>query len=183
MELLFTMVVPLTIAGVAAYGLGRGVDVYDALVQGAGGGLEVLARIFPALVGLMTAVSMLRASGALELAAGALAPVLDRGVFLADLVVKILYKDLAAGDLHRRGREVQAQAVQILFLYRKPPLRLPGAIRHEGEPLRRVDHGHGVDPAFQLMVNALIGGKMLRQSVGQEPGRFAEADLPFLVFA
>ena len=33
MELLFTMVVPLTIAGVALYGLGRGVDVYDALVS------------------------------------------------------------------------------------------------------------------------------------------------------
>lgn len=78
MELLFTMVVPLTIAGVAMYGLGRGVDVYDALVQGAGGGLEVMLRIFPALVGLMTAVAMLRASGALELAAEVLAPLLDR---------------------------------------------------------------------------------------------------------
>lgn len=35
MELLFTMIVPLTLAGVAMYGLGRGVDVYDALAQGA----------------------------------------------------------------------------------------------------------------------------------------------------
>ena len=78
MSLLFTMIVPLTICGVALYGAARRVDVYGALAQGAGSGLETLVRIVPALVGLMTAVYMLRASGALELAAGALAPLIDR---------------------------------------------------------------------------------------------------------
>ena len=68
MELLFTMVVPLTISGVALYGVGRQVDVYSALIHGAEEGLETLLRIVPALVGLLTAVSMLRASGALDLA-------------------------------------------------------------------------------------------------------------------
>lgn len=38
LELLFTMVVPLTIAGVALYGAVKRVDVYDALVTGAGRG-------------------------------------------------------------------------------------------------------------------------------------------------
>lgn len=70
MELFFTMLVPLIIAAVALYGMARRVDVYDALVQGAGEGLGVLLRIVPPLVGLLTAVYMLRASGALELAAG-----------------------------------------------------------------------------------------------------------------
>lgn len=69
MELFFTMLVPLIIAAVALYGMARRVDVYDALVQGAGEGLGVLLRIVPPLVGLLTAVYMLRASGALELAA------------------------------------------------------------------------------------------------------------------
>ena len=68
-ELIFTMVVPLTLCGVALYGTARRVDVYGALVQGAGSGLETLVRIVPSLVGLMTAVYMLRASGALDLAA------------------------------------------------------------------------------------------------------------------
>ena len=70
------MIVPLILAGVALYGCFRRVDVYTALVQGAGDGLEVLMRILPSLVGLLTAVYMLRASGVLELASGALAPVL-----------------------------------------------------------------------------------------------------------
>lgn len=95
MEMLFTMVVPLTIAGVAMYGLGRGVDVYDALVQGAGGGLEVMLRIFPALVGLMTAVAMLRASGALELAAEVLAPLLDRVGLPAQLLPLMLVRPIS----------------------------------------------------------------------------------------
>ena len=106
MELLFTMVVPLTIAGVAMYGLGRGVDVYDALVQGAGGGLEVMLRIFPALVGLMTAVAMLRASGALELAAEVLAPLLDRVGLPAQLLPLMLVRPFSGSAALGVGAEL-----------------------------------------------------------------------------
>ena len=67
MELFFTMLLPGIIAVVALWGLWRRVDVYDALVQGAGDGLGVLIKIVPALIGLMTAVYMLRASGTLEI--------------------------------------------------------------------------------------------------------------------
>ena len=74
MNLFFQMLVPLILAGVALYAAGRRVDVYAALCTGAASGLETLVRIVPALVGLMTAVYMLRASGALELLAGALGP-------------------------------------------------------------------------------------------------------------
>jgi spore maturation protein B len=74
--LLFTLLVPILIAFVAVYGLCHRVDVYDALLVGAKEGLQILLRIFPALVGLLTAVYMLRASGALELAAQGLAPFL-----------------------------------------------------------------------------------------------------------
>ncbi|MCI8477596.1 MAG: spore maturation protein [Oscillospiraceae bacterium] len=76
MELAFTMLVPVLITAVALCGAARQVDVYDALVCGAGDGLGVLLKIIPPLIGLLTAVAMLRASGALELAAQALAPVL-----------------------------------------------------------------------------------------------------------
>ena len=78
MDLFFTMLVPLIIAVTAVYGMYRRVDVYDALITGAGEGLGVLIKIVPALIGLLTAVYMLRASGALDLAARALSPVLTR---------------------------------------------------------------------------------------------------------
>jgi len=78
MDLFFTMLLPCVIAGVALWGAARRVDVYDALVHGAGDGLGVLIKIVPPLIGLLTAVYMLRASGALELLGDLLAPVLTR---------------------------------------------------------------------------------------------------------
>lgn len=78
MELLIEMSIPLIIAGIALYGIWKRVDVYDALIHGAGDGLGVLLRIVPALIALLTAVYMLRASGLLELAARWLGPVLCR---------------------------------------------------------------------------------------------------------
>ena len=73
---LSSLVVPILLAAVAAFGLGRRVDIYGALTPGAEEGLTVLLRIVPALVGLLTAVSMFRASGAMEWLSGLLAPVL-----------------------------------------------------------------------------------------------------------
>lgn len=68
-------IVPLLLAGTALFALGKRVDVYAALTRGAGEGLSVLLRILPALVGLLTAVSMFRASGAMEWLTGVFAPV------------------------------------------------------------------------------------------------------------
>lgn len=72
-----SLVIPLLLAGVAVYGMGRRVDVYGALTHGAEEGLTVLLKVLPALVGLLTAVSMFRASGALEWLTGLCAPVLE----------------------------------------------------------------------------------------------------------
>ena len=74
---LSSLVIPVLLAAVAVYGMGKRVDVYSALTHGAEEGLTVLLRIIPALVGLLTAVSMLRASGALDWFSGLCAPLLD----------------------------------------------------------------------------------------------------------
>ena len=74
---LSALVIPLLLAGTALYGLWRKVDIYHALAKGAENGLTVLVRILPTLVCLLTAVSMLRASGALEWLTGLCAPLLN----------------------------------------------------------------------------------------------------------
>lgn len=78
MTLLFQMLVPLIMAGVALWAMGKRVDVYSALVQGAGDGLGVMVKIVSAMIGLMTAVYMLRASGLLEALGTLLAPFLTK---------------------------------------------------------------------------------------------------------
>lgn len=77
MELLFTMLVPAIMLLVAVWGLWKRVDLWTALTEGAAEGLKVSVRIVPALIALLTAVYMLRASGALELLGQALEPVLS----------------------------------------------------------------------------------------------------------
>ncbi len=63
------LIIPLILGGTALYAAARRVDVYAALTDGARDGVQVLLRIFPSLVALLTGVSMLRASGALDLLA------------------------------------------------------------------------------------------------------------------
>ena len=99
-------VIPCLLAGVALYALTRRVDVYAALTQGAGEGLTVVAKILPALVGLLTAVYMLRASGALDLAAQALAPLLDRVGVPAELLPLMLVRPISGSAALGVGAEL-----------------------------------------------------------------------------
>ena len=75
---LSSLVIPVLLAGVAVCGLGHRADVYGALTHGAEEGVTVLLRVIPALVGLLTAVSMFRASGAMDALSGLCAPMLER---------------------------------------------------------------------------------------------------------
>ena len=100
------MIVPITICGVALYGAFHRVDVYSSLVQGAGEGLSTLVRIVPSLVGLMTAVYMLRASGALELAALALAPLLERVGLDPELLPLMLVRPISGSAALGVGAEL-----------------------------------------------------------------------------
>ena len=68
------LLVPLLILFLSCYALFRRVDVFGALLHGGKDGLLTIARIVPALVALLTAISMLRASGALDAAAALLTP-------------------------------------------------------------------------------------------------------------
>lgn len=70
------LIVPALLCAVGVYGARRRVDVYGALTRGAEEGLSVLLRVLPSLVGLLTAVYMFRASGAMDFLARLLAPLL-----------------------------------------------------------------------------------------------------------
>ncbi|MBE7040351.1 MAG: spore maturation protein [Ruminococcaceae bacterium] len=67
-------VMPIIFLLVIGYALIKKIDIFDAFLVGAKEGLKSLFSILPALVGLMTAISLFRASGALEFLTLALAP-------------------------------------------------------------------------------------------------------------
>lgn len=108
MDLVLTMLMPAIIAVVAVCGMAKRVDVYDALVAGAGEGLGVLIRIVPPMVGLLTAVYMLRASGALEMAAQALGPLLVRLGIPPETVALLLVRPVSGNAALGVGAELIA---------------------------------------------------------------------------
>lgn len=67
--------VPLILFASCALALRKRENAYDLMLQGANDGLRLLCSILPTLILLLTAVYMLRSSGAVELLSSILAPV------------------------------------------------------------------------------------------------------------
>ena len=84
--------IPLLLFYMISYGMATKTDSYGAFVEGAKDGFKVTFGILPTLIGLMTAVGMLRASGFLELLAGWLAPIAEVLLFPAELVPLVVVK-------------------------------------------------------------------------------------------
>lgn len=61
-----SLMIPLVLLGILTYGITEGLPVYDTFIRGAKKGLSTVLKIMPTLVGLMTAVGILRASGFLD---------------------------------------------------------------------------------------------------------------------
>ena len=69
------LLIPAILALTACVALWRRENVYEALTDGAAQGLRLLVTIVPSLIVLLTAISMLRASGALDRLAQLLSPI------------------------------------------------------------------------------------------------------------
>lgn len=103
---LTSLVIPLLLAGTASFALGKKVDVYAALTKGAEEGLGVLLRIIPALVGLLTAVAMFRASGAMEYLSQLFAPLLVRLGIPPEVTPLMLIRPLSGSGALAVGSEL-----------------------------------------------------------------------------
>ena len=68
--------IPAIFAFVLLYGLYRKVDVYDVFLEGARQGVQMSVRILPYVVAIFAALGIFRDSGAMDLIARALSPIL-----------------------------------------------------------------------------------------------------------
>ena len=106
-------IVPAAICGILLYGLFRGVDLYDALICGMKEGLRVCAGIFPAVLTMLVAVTMLRASGAIDLLSAFLAPVLQWVGMPPECLPLALLRPFSGSGALSVGSEIMASAGQI----------------------------------------------------------------------
>lgn len=88
-------VVPIMIASIVGYGLLKRQPIFDYFIDGAKDGIETSIRILPALVGLITSISMLRASGTLDIICHFLSPVLSAIHFPEELVPLALMRPIS----------------------------------------------------------------------------------------
>ena len=75
-------IVPFLLLAAALWSLKRKENTYDLLLSGGREGLQLAVSLLPTLVFLLTAVHMLRASGAMALLSAPLAPLFPFSVFL-----------------------------------------------------------------------------------------------------
>lgn len=88
-------VVPISIALIIIFGLCRRVPLFEAFTEGAKDGILSTFAIAPSLIGLITAVSMLRASGFFELLTELLSPVTSALGFPSEILPLALMRPVS----------------------------------------------------------------------------------------
>lgn len=95
--------IPLVIFYIVGFGFLMKRNIYEDFVEGAASGLKTVVKIMPTLIGLMTGVGILRASGFLDRLGSLLGNVLNRLGFPGELVpltiVKMFSSSAATGLL------------------------------------------------------------------------------------
>ena len=102
-------IVPLLLAVTAIAALRKKENAYDVLVDGARDGFQMLLTIAPALIVLLSAVGMLRASGALEALSAALSPVLGFLGIPTETVLLLLIRPISGSAALAVGTELMQQ--------------------------------------------------------------------------
>lgn len=74
-SMISSFMIPLILFYIIGYGLMNREKVYDIFIEGVKEGFKIVVGIAPTLVGLMVAVGVIRASGALDMIAKVLSPV------------------------------------------------------------------------------------------------------------
>ena len=84
-------------------------NAYDLLLQGGAEGLKTAVTILPALVVLLTAVQMLKASGAVELLGGFLAPGFEAVGIPAETAMLVLIRPISGSAALAVGADLMAE--------------------------------------------------------------------------
>ena len=101
-------IVPILLLFICAMALRKKEDPYSLLIAGAGDGLKLLAQLIPTLVLLMTAVTMLRSSGATAMLSAWLAPALRFFGIPPETAMLILIRPISGSAALAVGAELMA---------------------------------------------------------------------------
>lgn len=102
-------IVPCLLLTAALLALRRKENAYDILLSGTADGLKMLVTIIPALILLLTAVSMLRASGAVEVISSVLAPLFSFFGIPPETAMLVLVRPISGSAALAVGAELMQE--------------------------------------------------------------------------
>ena len=102
-------IVPVLLFLTAAIALGKRESPYDLMLSGAAEGLKLVISIIPPLVLLLTAVSMLRSSGGIEILRRFFAPVFSFFGIPPETAILVLVRPLSGSAALAVGAELMAE--------------------------------------------------------------------------
>ena len=102
-------IVPLLLLGISLFALRKQENAYDLLLSGAADGLKLLFTLIPTLILLLTAVTMLRASGAMELISRYLSPVFQFFGIPPETAMLVLIRPISGSAALAVGADLMAQ--------------------------------------------------------------------------
>jgi len=101
--------VPILLLCASLFALRKQENSYDLLLQGAADGLKLLLTLIPTLILLLTAVTMLRASGAMELISNIAKPVFQFFGIPAETAILVLIRPISGSAALAVGTDLMAQ--------------------------------------------------------------------------
>ena len=101
--------VPCLLLAAAVTALRKKENTYDLLLSGAAEGLNLLVSIVPALILLLTSVTMLRASGAMEIISAVLAPVFEFFGIPPETALLVLVRPISGSAALAVGADLMSQ--------------------------------------------------------------------------
>lgn len=99
-------IVPLLLAATAWYAWLRHVEVFSVFLRGVRKGLQTACSILPAMIALLTAVTMLRASGCIDVAGQWMSPLLSRLGIPQECGALVLLKPMSGSGGLALGSEI-----------------------------------------------------------------------------
>lgn len=109
MEKMTDYIVPLILLATALWSLRKRENTYDLLLTGAAQGLKLLLTLIPTLIILLTAVTMLRTSGALTLLSGFLSPIFEFFGIPPETALLVLVRPISGSAALAVGADLMAQ--------------------------------------------------------------------------
>jgi spore maturation protein B len=111
LEAISLWAIPVLLVGIPLVGIFKKVKVYDVFLDGAKEGFGVAVRIIPFLVGILVAIGMFRASGAMDMLTNALRPALSAVGFPPEIFPLAVLRSLSGSGslglstdlIHRHG--------------------------------------------------------------------------------